>query len=103
MPNENNFQHDELSRKSPGERLTTAELTGGALPESPAWFESMAQCGTALSQASVRAIVFLHGSIHGSDVFGMQRLDEVGGLKRGYSRGVSGVDALLSAMREGGN
>lgn len=103
MPNENNFQHDELSRKSPGERLTTAELTGGALPESPAWFESMAQCGTVLSQASVRAIVFLHGSIHGSDVFGMQRLDEVGGLKRGYSRGVSGVDALLSAMREGGN
>lgn len=103
MPNENNFQHDELSRKSPGERLMTAELTGGALPESPAWFESMAQCGTALSQAGVRAIVFLHGSIHGSDVFGMQRLDEVGGLKRGYSRGVSGVDALLAAMREGGN
>ena len=103
MPNENNFQHDELSRKSPSERLTTAELTGGAPPESPAWFESMAQCGTALSQANVRAIVFLHGSIHGSDVFGMQRLDEVGGLKRGYSRGVSGVDALLSAMREGGN
>jgi len=103
MPNENNFQHDELSRKSPGERLTTTELAGGALPESPAWFESLAQCGKALSQAGVRAIVFLHGSIHGSDVFGMQRLDEVGGLKRGYSRGVSGVDALLAAMREGGN
>lgn len=103
MPNENNFQHDELSRKSPGERLTTAELTVGALPESPAWFESMAQCGTALSQAGVRAVVFLHGSIRGSDVFGMQRLDEVGGLKRGYSRGVSGVDALLAAMREGDN
>jgi hypothetical protein len=30
----------------------------------------------------------------------MQRLDEAGGLKRGYSRGVSGVDALLAAMRE---
>ena len=29
MPNENNFQHDELSRKSPGERLATAELTVG--------------------------------------------------------------------------
>jgi hypothetical protein len=103
MPNENNFQHDELSRKSPGERLATAELTAGALPESPAWFEAMAQCGTTLSQAGVRAVVFLHGSIHGADVFGMQRLDEVGGLKRGYSRGVSGVDALLAAMREGGN
>ncbi|MBX9661596.1 MAG: hypothetical protein K2X00_23810 [Nitrospiraceae bacterium] len=103
MPNENNFQHDELSRKSPGERLTTAELTGGALPESPAWFEGMADCGTRLASAGVRAIVLLHGSIHGSDVFGMQRLDDVGGLKRGYSRGVSGVDALLAAMREGGN
>lgn len=103
MPNENNFQHDELSRKSPGERLATAELTVGARPESPAWFESMAECGSALSQAGVRAVVFLHGSIRGSDVFGMQRLDEVGGLKRGYSRGVSGVDALLAAMREGDN
>jgi hypothetical protein len=103
MPNENNFQHDELSRKSPGERLTTAELTGGALPESPAWFDGMADYGTKLARAGVRAVLFLHGSIHGSDVFGMQRLDEVGGLKRGYSRGVSGVDALLAAMREGGN
>jgi hypothetical protein len=103
MPNENNFQHDELSRKSPGERLATAELTGGALPESPAWFDSMADCGTRLARAGVEAVLFLHGSIHGSDVFGMQRLDEVGGLKRGYSRGVSGVEALLAAMREGGN
>lgn len=103
MPNENNFQHDELSRKSPGERLGTAELTAGAQPESPGWVDAMAQCGNALAQAGVRTIVLLHGSIHGTDVFGMQRLDEVGGLKRGYSRGVSGVDALLAAMREGGN
>lgn len=103
MPNENNFQHDELSRKSPGERLTAAELTGGALPESPAWLEAMAQCGPVFFHAGVRAIVFLHGSLHGSDVFGVQRLDEVGGLKRGYSRGVSGVDALLAAMREEAN
>ncbi len=103
MPIENNFQHDELSRKSPGERLATTELTGGAQPESPAWLDAMAQCGTTLSHAGVRAIVFLHGSIHGTDVFGVQRLDEVGGLKRGYSRGVSGVDALLAAMREEGN
>ncbi|MGA6827215.1 hypothetical protein ACO9S2_06315 [Nitrospira sp. NS4] len=103
MPNENNFQHDELSRKSPGDRLRTAELTPGALSESPAWFDAMAQYGAQLAQAGVRAIVLLHGSIVGTDVFGMQRLDEVGGLKRGYSRGVSGVDALLAAMREGGN
>lgn len=103
MPNDNNFQHDELSRKSPGDRLTTAELTVGAQPNSPVWVEAMAQCGAQLSQAGVRAMIFMHGSIIGTDVFGMQRLDEVGGLKRGYSRGVSGVDALLAAMREGSN
>jgi hypothetical protein len=103
MPIENNFQHDELSRKSPGERLTTAELTAGEQPETPAWFDAMARCGTTLASAGVRTIVFLHGSIRSADVFGAQRLDEVGGLKRGYSRGVSGVDALLAAMREGGS
>ena len=103
MPTENNFQHDELSRKNPGDRLSTAELMPGAQPESPAWFDAMAQCGTKLSKAGVRGIVFLHGSIQGTDVFGLQRLDEVGGLKRGYSRGVSGLDALLSLMRDGGN
>jgi hypothetical protein len=103
MPTENNFQHDELSRKSPGERLATAEVTAGPQPESPAWFDAMAQCGEAFSNAGVRAVMFLYGSIHGTDVFGAQRLDEVGGLKRGYSRGVSGLDALLAAMREGGN
>jgi hypothetical protein len=103
MPIENNFQHDELSRKSPGERLSTAELTTAAPPESPAWFDAMAQCGSRLSQAGVRAVIFLHGSLMGTDLFGMQRLDEVGGLKRGYSRGVSGVDALLAAMRQGEN
>lgn len=103
MPVENNFQHDELSRKNPGDRLANAELAAGAPPESPAWIETMAKCGASLSEAGVAAIVFLHGSLHGTDVFGMQRLDEAGGLKRGYSRGVSGVDALLVAMREGDN
>ena len=103
MPVENNFQHDELSRKSPGERLAKAELTPVAEPDSPAWLEAMAQCGTQLSQAGVRAVVFLHGSILGTDVIGMQRLDEVGGLKRGYSRGVAGLEALLAAMREESN
>jgi hypothetical protein len=103
MPIENNFQHDELSRKNPGERLTLAELTAGAQPDSPAWSDAMARCGSMFAQAGVRAIVLLHGSLHGTDLFGMQRLDEVGGLKRGYSRGVSGVDALLAAMREGSN
>ncbi|QPD02932.1 MAG: hypothetical protein Nkreftii_000706 [Candidatus Nitrospira kreftii] len=103
MPVENNFQHDELSRKSPGERLRIADLTDVVPPESPEWSEAMVQYGTSLSRAGVASIVFLHGSLHGTDVFGMQRLDEVGGLKRGYSRGVSGVDALLAAMREESN
>lgn len=100
MPTENNFQHDELSRKSPGERLSVADLTDIVTPDSPAWGQSMADCGDSLSQAGVAAVVFVHGSLHGTDLFGMQRLDEVGGLKRGYSRGVSGVDALLAGMRE---
>jgi hypothetical protein len=103
MPSENNFQHDELSRKSPGERLTVADLADVVPADSPAWAEAMAGCGASLSHAGVACIVFLHGSIHGTDVFGTQRLDEVGGLKRGYSRGVSGLDALLAAMREESN
>jgi hypothetical protein len=103
MPIENNFQHDELSRKNPGERLTTAELSTSTPPDSLAWLETMTRYGSTLFHAGVRAVVFLHGVIHGTDVFGMQRLDEVGGLKRGYSRGVSGLDALLAAMREESN
>lgn len=103
MPVENNFQHDELSRKNPGDRLTYAELPSGSPADSPAWQEAMERLGLVLSQAGVRTISFLHGAIHGTDVFGMQRLDEVGGLRRGYSRGVSGVDALLAAMRQEGN
>ncbi|MCS6304357.1 MAG: hypothetical protein H8K07_11925 [Nitrospira sp.] len=100
MPIENNFQHDELSRKNPGERLTVADLADVAPPDSPLWAEAMGKFGVSLSGAGVATIVFLHGALHGTDVFGMQRLDEAGGLKRGYSRGVSGVDALLAAMRE---
>jgi hypothetical protein len=100
MPVENNFQHDELSRKNPGERLAVTELTVGGAPDSPEWIEAMASHGRALSHAGVRTILFLHGALHGTDVFGAQRLDEAGGLKRGYSRGVSGLDALLAAMRQ---
>lgn len=103
MPVENNFQHDELSRKNPGERLVLADFADTIPPGSPAWAEAMAKCGSSLSRAGVAAVVFLHGSIHGTDVFGMQRLDEAGGLRRGYSRGVSGLDALLVAMREESN
>ena len=103
MPIENNFQHDELSRKNPGERLVMTELTAGASSDSPEWLDAMAGHGRAMSQAGVRTIIFLHGAIPGTDVFGIQRLDEAGGLKRGYSRGVSGLDALLAAMRQESN
>src|SRR5512139_4330662 len=103
MPVENNFQHDELSRKSPGERVRSADLTDTTPPDSPAWIEAMIHCGRTMSDAGVAGVVFLHGSLHGTDVFGAQRLDEAGGLKRGYSRGVSGLDALLAAMREESN
>ncbi len=103
MPIENNFQHDELSRKNPGDRLAMTEFAPTPAPDSPGWHEAMAKAGATFAQAGVRAILFLHGSIPGTDVFGIKRLDEVGGLKRGYSRGISGLDALLSLMREGDN
>ena len=103
MPVENNFQHDELSRKHPGERLGVTEFTAGGSPDSPEWLQAMAAHGRTLAQAGVRTMLFMHGAIHGTDVFGVQRLDEAGGLKRGYSRGVSGLDALLAAMRQESN
>jgi hypothetical protein len=103
MPIENSFQHDEMSRKNPGERLTVREVTPTALPESPPGQDAMAALGKRLSHAGVRVIVLLHGSIMGTDVFGVQRLDELGGLRRGYSRGVAGLDALLALMRGSSN
>ena len=103
MPNENNFQHDEMSRKNPGDRIAYRDVSGTAASDSPAWQEGMGAVGSQLSRAGVRLVMFLHGSILGTDVFGLQRLDEVGGLKRGYSRGISGLDSLLAFMREGTN
>ena len=103
MPIENNFQHDEMSRKNPGERITVREVTPTALPESPHGQDAMASLGKRFLHAGVRVIVLLHGSIMGTDIFGVQRLDELGGLKRGYSRGVAGLDALLALMRESSN
>jgi len=103
MPIENSFQHDEMSRKNPGERLAVREATLTDLSGSPAGQDAMAALGKHLAQTGVRVIVLLHGSIMGTDVFGVQRLDELGGLKRGYSRGVAGLDALLALMRESSN
>ena len=103
MPVENNFQHAPYLRADPGDRVTYHELAPGAPPGSAAWSEAMTALGHQLSKAGVRAIVFLHGALTGTDLFGMGRLDEVGGLKRGYSRGISGLDALLAAMRQDTN
>ena len=103
MPIENNFQHDEMSRKNPGERITVCEVAQTSLSESSSGQDAMAAFGKRLSHAGVRMIVLLHGSIMGTDLFGVQRLDELGGLKRGYSRGVAGLDALLALMRESSN
>ena len=103
MPVGNNFQHAAYSRSDPGDRVGYRELIIGAAPDSMAWQDAMAATGAQLAASGVRLIVFLHGTAFGTDLFGMQRLDEVGGLKRGYSRGIAGLDALLSLMREGTN
>lgn len=103
MPIGNNFQHAAYSRSDPGERVSYRELEPGAPPDSPAWQDAMARLGGELAKAGVRAVVFMHGTFLGTDLFGMQRLDEAGGLKRGYSRGIPGVDALLALMREDSN
>lgn len=103
MPIENNFQHSLYSRSDPGERVRYRELIVGAHPDSLAWQDAMADFGLQLSQAGVRVVVFLHGTFLSTDLFGVRRLDEVGGLKRGYSRGIPGVEALLALMREGDN
>jgi hypothetical protein len=103
MPVGNNFQHSEYDRKDPGERVAYRELPAGAAPDSPAWLDAMAEHGKRLAGAGVRAVVFLHGTHLSSDLFGMGRLDEAGGLKRGYSRGIPGMEALLALMRQDTN
>ncbi len=100
MPQENNFQHSDYSRADPAERAAYREFTATAPVDSSAWHDAMAAHGRRLERAGVRLVVFLHGVTLGTDVFGAQRLDDVGGLKRGYSRGISGLDALLALLRE---
>ncbi|MGH7163912.1 MAG: hypothetical protein ACREIS_00125 [Nitrospiraceae bacterium] len=103
MPIGNNFQHAPYSRADPGERVGYRTLEPGAPPDSPAWQEAMARLGVQLSAAGVRAVLLCHGTYLSTDPFGVQRLDEAGGLKRGYSRGIPGMEALLALMREGSN
>lgn len=100
MPAGNHFRHSEYDRKNPGDRVAYRELLVGAPPDSPAWLDAMATNGKRLAGAGVRAVVFVHGTHLSSDLFGVGRLDEAGGLKRGYSRGIPGMEALLALMRQ---
>jgi len=100
MPVGNNFQHSDYDRKDPGDRVAYGELPTGAPSDSPAWLDAMAEHGKRLADAGVRAVVFLHGTHLSSDLFGAGRLDDVGGLRRGYSRGIPGMEALLALMRQ---
>ncbi len=70
----------------------------GAALDSPAWRQGMAEVGAQLAKAQVKGILFLNGHPF-TDLFGAARLDEVGGLKRGYSRGISGLESLLAHLR----
>lgn len=98
MPHNNNFQHATYSRSDPGDRMRYCTFQPGPVFDSPGWFEVMGQVGSRLSQAGIKGILFLNGHPY-MDLFGSARLDEVGGLKRGYSRGVSGLESLLALLR----
>lgn len=100
MPIGNNFEHAPYSRADPGDRARFLEVQPSAPPDSPAWQDAMARYGLQLSTAGVKVILFVSGVSIGTDLFGMQRLDDVGGLKRGYSRGIPGMEALLALMRQ---
>jgi hypothetical protein len=98
MPQSNNFQHAQYTRSNPGERVSYPTFEPGPSIDSPTWKEAMAQVGMELSRSNVQGVVFLNGHPF-SDVFGSARLDKVGGLKRGYSRGISGLESLLALLR----
>ena len=99
MPQGNNFLHSKYSRSDPGERARYVSFEPGAPPFSPAWHDALGLLGKSLRDAGVRAVVLVYGSFLGADLFGSGRLDEVGGLKRGYSRGIPGLESLLAALR----
>lgn len=101
MPEENNFLHGKYSRSNPGDRVNYLTLEPGARPFSPAWKDAMGLTGKTLYDSGVRAVVLLYGSYLGADLFGSKRLDDVGGLKRGYSRGIPGLESLLAMLRPG--
>ena len=99
MPQGNNFLHSRYSRSDPGDRAKYVSFAPGAPTFSPPWHEALGHLGKNISDAGVRAVVLVYGSYLGADLFGSGRLDEVGGLKRGYSRGIPGLESLLAALR----
>ena len=99
MPRGNNFLHSRYSRSDPGERARYASFDPGAPPLTPAWHDALGRLGNRTWDAGVRAVVLVYGSYLETDLFGAGRLDEVGGLKRGYSRGIPGLESLLAALR----
>ena len=102
MPHDNNFQHATYSRSDPGDRVGYRKFQSGPEVDSPMWHQAMVKVGEQLAQAGLKGILFLSGHPY-MDLFGAARLDEVGGLKRGYSRGVSGLESLLALLRPGTN
>lgn len=99
MPVENNFFHSKYTRADPGERARHVSFEPGAPLNSQAWQDGMADAGEVLRQAGVRGLILLHGSPLETDLFGSERLDDAGGLKRGYSRGIPGLESLLAQLR----
>ena len=98
MPVDNNFQHSKYSRADPGDRVDYLEFEPGAPYGSAAWQDALSHAGTQLAKAGVQLVLFMNGLPY-SDLFGSARLDEAGGLKRGYSRGIPGLESLLGLLR----
>ncbi|MFZ1744442.1 MAG: hypothetical protein WAU17_00860 [Nitrospirales bacterium] len=98
MPHENNFQHANYSKSDPGVRVGYRTFQPGSGSDSPSWGQAMVGVGEQMARSRVKGILFLNG-LPFMDLFGAARLDEVGGLKRGYSRGISGLESLLALLR----
>ncbi len=102
MPSDNNFQHSKYSRSNPGDRVSSLTFQEGDSFGSSDWMEKIGGYGKRLGESGVRGILFLSGFPF-TDLFGSGRLDEVGGLKRGYSRGIPGMESLLTLLRPSTN
>ena len=99
MPRGNNFLHSKYSRSDPGHRVRYLTFEPGAPAFSPPWHDALGGLGKSIWDAGVRVVLLVYGSYLGADLFGSGRLDEAGGLKRGYSRGIPGLESLLAALR----